>query len=160
MFVVGEAPGAEEDIKGLPFIGQSGQLLREALSNVGFEVDNIYITNLVMCRPPENRQPTQEEINSCSPWLEYKIDVLKPRMIIAAGRYSVAYFMGAKPEEVKITKLSGTSFEGRHKIKVFPLVHPSYVLRGGLTRQAYTMQAAPAACYAKELDLKGLNDNS
>jgi DNA polymerase len=86
LVVIGEAPGAEEDIQGRPFVGRSGQLLDKILQAIGFDRRNVYICNIIKCRPPENRNPLGDEIESCMPWLQSQLEILRPRMLLLLGR--------------------------------------------------------------------------
>lgn len=125
---VGEAPGEEEDKQGRPFVGRSGSLLNQGLEAAGWSREEVYITNTVMCRPPDNREPSPEEQNTCSPYLIKKIDILQPKLIVALGRVSAEYLIGHK---IKITKEHGSLFKYPRKPEIFilPIYHPSYVLR-------------------------------
>ncbi len=93
IMLVGEAPGRFEDIQGRPFVGAAGKLLTKILSEVGINRDEVYITNVVKCRPPNNRDPTDEEIAKCSPYLDLQIAAIKPKLIIALGRHSGKYLI-------------------------------------------------------------------
>ncbi len=86
LFVIGEAPGADEDAQGRPFVGRSGQLLDKILLAIGFERGDVYIGNIIKCRPPENRNPLRDEIDCCMPWLEEQLDIVKPKMLLLLGR--------------------------------------------------------------------------
>ena len=129
---VGEAPGYWEDQKGLPFVGRAGKLLDELLSEIGLSREDVYITNIVKCRPPENRDPTEEEIKACSPYLDMQIDIIRPKVIVPLGRHSMAYIMkkfGFSPEP--ISKIHGQVFEARTlfgKIVIMPMYHPAAAL--------------------------------
>ncbi len=92
IMLVGEAPGKNEDIVGRPFVGRAGKILDELLANVGLKRKDIFITNLVKCRPPNNRDPLEEEIKACSYWLDKQIIDINPRVIISLGRFSMRYF--------------------------------------------------------------------
>ena len=90
---IGEAPGREEDLTGRPFVGRAGKLLTESLSAVGIKREEVYIGNVVKCRPPNNRDPTEEEKALCSPWLDMQISLIKPRILVGLGRHSGAYLI-------------------------------------------------------------------
>jgi uracil-DNA glycosylase, family 4 len=114
ILLVGEAPGASEDELGRPFVGAAGQLLTDALAKLGVTREDVYITNVVKCRPPNNRTPTQEEIHACLPYLLRQIALLKPRRIIALGLVSgrtLLSLIGKKIE--KIGEVRGRCFRGR-----------------------------------------------
>ena len=128
LMLIGEAPGAEEDIQGLPFVGRAGQLLTQILASVGIKrPDDIYIANTVKCRPPENRAPLEAEQAACAPYLQAQIKFVKPKIILLAGSPAVkAILKSSEPMSSlrgKWTKLPGTD------IDVMPLFHPAYLLR-------------------------------
>lgn len=123
---VGEAPGAEEDRLQKPFVGRSGKLLDEWIAWLGLDEDDYYICNVMKTRPPENRDPTKEEIALCSPLLKQQLDLLGPDVIIAVGRFAMNYFF---PKYKSILKESGRIVNG----KFFIVPHPSYFLRRGGT---------------------------
>jgi DNA polymerase len=123
---VGEGPGAEEDARGEPFVGQAGKLLDNMLAAIGLRRgQNVYIANAVKCRPPENRTPTPEETAACRPYLERQIELLQPKLIVALGRPAAQTLLQA---EVKIAAARGKL----HDYRGIPLVvtyHPAYLLR-------------------------------
>lgn len=88
---VGEAPGKNEDLQGKPFVGRAGQLLNEMLANAGLKREEVYITNIVKCRPPNNRDPEYDEIRTCSPYLDTQIEIIKPKILVGLGRYASQY---------------------------------------------------------------------
>ncbi len=122
---IGEAPGAEEDKQGLPFVGRSGKLLDEWIAYLGLS-DEYYITNVVKNRPPNNRNPTTEEIAVCRPWLAKQLEVLNPEIVVCVGRFAMNYFF---PKKKAILTESGTLIDERYYI----VPHPSYFLRRGGT---------------------------
>ena len=87
---VGEAPGADEDIQGMPFVGRAGQLLTKIIEAIGLTRDDVYIANVIKCRPPQNRNPEQDEVETCEPFLFRQIDVIKPKVIVALGKFARA----------------------------------------------------------------------
>ena len=93
---VGEGPGADEDAQGLPFVGRAGQLLNNMIAATGLKREQVYIANIVKCRPPQNRTPEPEEANTCSPFLFQQIDVVRPEVIVALGSTAATYLLGAK----------------------------------------------------------------
>lgn len=120
---IGEAPGFHEDRQGLPFVGAAGQLLNELLDKIGLKREQVYITNVVKCRPPANRDPQPDEIAACRPYLDQQIALIRPRLIVTLGRFSMErYFPGAS-----ISKI-----HGQHKrvgsIVYFPMFHPAAAL--------------------------------
>lgn len=128
VMIVGEGPGQEEDLQGKPFVGKSGQLLDTALFELGLDLDNdIYVCNIVKCRPPGNRTPTDDESNTCFPYLEEQIKIIKPQIIIALGSTAMNNLINTN---LGITKNHGTIFKTMYGL-VMPIYHPSYVLRGG-----------------------------
>ncbi|WP_297435394.1 type-4 uracil-DNA glycosylase [Thermococcus sp.] len=129
---VGEAPGYWEDQKGLPFVGRAGRLLDELLKEIGLERRDVYITNIVKCRPPNNRDPTDDEIKACAPYLDRQIDIIRPRVIVPLGRHSMAYILrkfGFEP--APISKIHGKTLEARTlfgKFVIMPSYHPAAAL--------------------------------
>lgn len=124
--VIGEAPGAEEDARGIPFVGRSGRLLDECLAQVGLNrAEDAYICNLIKCRPPGNRRPTPAEIKACRPWLDQQITEVNPDILLVLGATAVATLLERR---TPISRLRGqwTEWDGRH---VMPSFHPSYLLR-------------------------------
>lgn len=132
--IVGEAPGEEEDTQGVPFVGRSGKLLDEVLSEAGLDVaKDIYVCNIIKCRPPGNRRPSDEEIDFCIDYLEDQLKAVKPKVIVALGNTAIS---GLLPLDGGITKIHGKFFK-RGTIYVVPVYHPSYVLRNGTGGQIY-----------------------
>jgi uracil-DNA glycosylase family 4 len=122
--IVGEAPGAREDDSGRPFVGRSGQLLEELMGEVGIEREDVYITNAVHCRPPDNRTPTKTEVRKCKSWLDYEIETVKPKVVLLLGGTALESALGIKG----IKKARGQPIE-KGDITYLPTYHPSYVLR-------------------------------
>jgi DNA polymerase len=128
---VGEAPGAEEDKQGLPFVGRSGQLLDKlAKEEIGLERDAFYVCNVIKCRPPGNRDPEPEEIEACRPYLERQLELLQPKVVVTLGNFASKQLLQTKEG---ITKLRGKSYAypGRPHVVLIPTFHPAAVLRGG-----------------------------
>lgn len=125
LFFIGEAPGEVEDDQGRPFVGPAGKKLDEILASVDIEREEVYITNVVKCRPPENRTPLKEEMETCFPYLEAQIAHIKPKIIITLGNIPTQLLL--KTTE-GINNLRGQFFKWRD-IEVFPMFHPSYLLR-------------------------------
>lgn len=125
LWAVGEAPGGDEDIQGLPFVGAAGQLLTKMLAAIGVDRNLIFITNILKCRPPGNRNPEEDEIQCCSPYLEEQMRLKNPKVILALGGFSSAYFLQSKEG---ITRLRGKSYEKNGRI-IVPTFHPSALLR-------------------------------
>jgi DNA polymerase len=127
LLFVGEGPGFHEDQQGIPFVGAAGQLLNRMLAEVGIRRDDVYIANVVKCRPPGNRDPLPEEITACTPWLEEQLSLIDPRVIVSLGNFATRFVLNA---QVGITKVRGQRFPvgGR---TVIPTFHPAAILRGG-----------------------------
>jgi uracil-DNA glycosylase len=125
LMFVGEGPGADEDAQGLPFVGRAGQLLNNMIAATGLKREQVYIANIVKCRPPQNRTPEPEEANTCVPFLNQQIDVVRPQVLVALGSTAATYLLGVK------SSLSG--LRGRlHNCRGAKLVvtyHPAYLLR-------------------------------
>ncbi|HVM52021.1 MAG TPA: uracil-DNA glycosylase [Acidimicrobiales bacterium] len=131
---VGEAPGAEEDAQGFPFVGRSGKLLdRLVLEEIGLERDGFFVMNTLMCRPPNNRDPLPEELAACRPWFDAKLDALDPKVIVTLGNFASKALLGTT---TGITKLRGQTYEWRDGIALVPTFHPAAVLRGNADAMA------------------------
>lgn len=131
---VGEAPGADEDAQGLPFVGRSGKLLdRLVLEEIGLDRDEFYVMNVVKCRPPGNRDPLPEEIAACSEWFDGQLESLRPKVIVTLGNFASKALLETT---VGITKLRGTTYEWRPGISLVPTFHPAAVLRGNADAMA------------------------
>ena len=131
---VGEAPGAQEDRSGRPFVGNSGKLLTRVLGKCKVERSEVYIANVLKCRPPDNRDPTDEEISTCSAVLEAQIGVVKPRVLIALGRFAGNYLAGfSEPQTLSWMRRQELFYENprtdQYGIPLRVLAHPSYILR-------------------------------
>ena len=124
---IGEAPGKNEDLQGLPFVGRAGNLLSKYLNGIGLSRKSVFITNIVKCRPPGNRDPLEEEIEACFPYLTKQIEIISPKVIVTLGRYSLSALLG---REVKIMRERGSiiNFKG---VMLLPMLHPAAVLRNG-----------------------------
>jgi DNA polymerase len=135
LMFVGEAPGATEDKTGLPFVGRAGKLLDELLAEVGLERGDVFITNVVCCRPPGNRDPLPEEIEACKPYLYKKIELIEPKVICTLGNFATKLLTG---DPTGITKVHGRPQErevaGR-VVKLFPIFHPAAALRTESVKQ-------------------------
>jgi uracil-DNA glycosylase family 4 len=122
---IGEAPGADEDAQGKPFVGRAGQLLTKIIKAMGYEREHVYIANVLKCRPPNNRSPTPQEIENCLPYLVAQIDIMRPKVIVALGAVAVQALLGIK---LGITKLRGHWYEYKG-VPLMPTYHPAYLLR-------------------------------
>ncbi len=133
---VGEGPGAEEDRQGIPFVGRAGGLLTRLIEGIDLTRDDVYIANVVKCRPPGNRDPLPLEIETCRPYLEAQLDFLAPRVIVTLGNFATKLLLDTKEG---ITKLRGREFPYRGgDVVLIPTLHPAAVLRGGGTPLAQT----------------------
>lgn len=127
ILVVGEAPGADEDKQGEPFVGRAGQLLNEMLRAIGHTREQVFIANILKCRPPQNRDPRPEEVRQCLPFLQAQIELIKPRLIVVVGRIAAHNLLGV---ETPIGKLRGrVHYFGESRIPVVVTYHPAYLLR-------------------------------
>jgi DNA polymerase len=122
---VGEAPGREEDLQGLPFVGRAGQLLTKIIESIGLERKDVYICNILKCRPPDNRNPFPTEILACEGYLVRQLERIKPRVICALGKFAAQTLLKS---QTSITQLRG-KFYDYHGIKLLPTFHPAYLLR-------------------------------
>lgn len=125
LMFVGEAPGADEDVQGRPFVGRAGQLLAKIIEAMGFRREDVYITNVVKCRPPNNRTPLRQEIQSCRGYLLVQIETIAPRIIVTLGKVATDFFI---PSAAGMSALRGT-FHRRGEILIMPTFHPSYLIR-------------------------------
>ena len=125
LMFVGEAPGADEDEQGIPFIGRAGQLLTKIIEAIDLRRDDVYIANIIKCRPPQNRNPEPDEVASCEPFLFRQIAVIKPKVIVALGKYAAQTLLRT---EAPISRLRGQVFDYRGA-KLIPTFHPAYLLR-------------------------------
>lgn len=125
LMFVGEAPGYEEDLQGEPFVGRAGQLLTKIIQAIGLERSDVYIANVVKCRPPENRNPMPDEIETCEPFLIRQLELIQPKIICALGTFAAQTLL--KTNE-RISNLRG-KFHPYQGIKVMPTYHPAFLLR-------------------------------
>jgi len=130
---VGEAPGRNEDLQGRPFVGRAGKLLDELLESIGLSREDVYITNVLKCRPPNNRDPKEEEISACSPYLEAQIAALSPKLVVTLGRFAWAWFCERYGIPYrKLTEAHGRLYSSSTlfgSVRVFPTFHPAAALR-------------------------------
>ena len=126
LFVIGEGPGQQEDEQGLAFVGRAGKMLDSAFQSVGIDTnEDCYISNIVKCRPPNNRKPSANEVKECLPWLNEQIELIKPKVIVLAGSTAVQSYLNI---DEPISKLRG-KWIVKEDIKYMPIFHPSYLLR-------------------------------
>jgi len=122
LMLIGEAPGREEDLQGKPFVGAAGKILTEGLSQVGLSREEVYIANILKCRPPGNRDPLPEEIGSCFPYLESQIEIIDPRIICALGKFAAQVLLNTSQG---ITHLRGKPQWYKNNITLIPIYHPA-----------------------------------
>ncbi|MEO5941445.1 MAG: uracil-DNA glycosylase, partial [Candidatus Limnocylindrales bacterium] len=137
--LIGEAPGSNEDRLGRPFIGRAGDLLVKLLGSIEWRRDDVYITNVVKCRPPDNRDPEPDEVAACAPYLKRQLEVLDPALIVTLGRHSMGRFMpGARISQAHGTTAAVDPASGARDATVFAMYHPAAALRGAeVERQSY-----------------------
>lgn len=126
LMFVGEAPGADEDIQGEPFVGRAGQLLTKIIQSIGLERSDVYIANVMKCRPPGNRNPEPDEVATCQPFLFRQLDTIRPRVIVALGTFAAHALLAT---DTPISRLRGQVYEFRNGAKLIPTFHPAYLLR-------------------------------
>jgi uracil-DNA glycosylase len=125
LMFVGEAPGADEDEQGIPFVGRAGQLLTKIIEAIGLTREDVYIANVIKCRPPQNRNPEPDEVETCEPFLFRQIDVIKPKVIVALGKFGAQTLLRT---DAPISRLRGSVRDFRGA-KLIPTFHPAYLLR-------------------------------
>jgi DNA polymerase len=133
LMFIGEGPGFHEDKQGEPFVGAAGQLLNRMLDLIGLRREDVYIGNVVKCRPPGNRDPLSDEIEACSPWLREQVELVDPYVIMTLGRFAGAFILD---RPISITRVRGQRFTGFGGRTVVPTLHPAAVLRSGGERSA------------------------
>ena len=125
LMFVGEAPGGDEDIQGIPFVGRAGQLLTKIIEAIDLKRDDVYIANVIKCRPPQNRNPEPDEVDTCEPFLFQQIDIIKPKVIVALGKFAAQALLRTLDP---ISRLRGRVYDYRGA-KLIPTFHPAYLLR-------------------------------
>jgi len=140
LMLIGEAPGKQEDLTGRPFVGRAGKLLDGLLAGIGLTRDAVFIANIVKHRPPGNRDPRDEEIRACTPYLEEQIRIIAPKVIVMLGRHSSRYILSFLPVEFdRITEIRGTVYPGLlfdHQVRLIPTLHPAAALYNPAYRDA------------------------
>jgi DNA polymerase len=126
LMFVGEGPGADEDAQGLPFVGKAGQLLDRMIGAMGYGRDEVYIANVLKCRPPNNRKPEPDEMEACMPYLRRQLELIDPKVIVALGATGVQGLLGSA---MGITRMRGTWKLYRGRTPIMPTFHPAYLLR-------------------------------
>jgi len=139
LMFIGEGPGFHEDKQGEPFVGAAGQLLTRLLGEIGLRRDDVYICNVIKCRPPGNRDPLPEEIEACSPWLQEQMELVGPRLIVTLGNFATRVVLD---RPVSISRVRGQRFSVSGRA-VIPTFHPAAVLHGGgeASRQMESLRA-------------------
>jgi len=125
LMFVGEAPGADEDVQGLAFVGRAGQLLTKIIEAIGLKREDVFIANVIKCRPPQNRNPTSDEIHSCQPFLERQIQVIRPKVLVGLGLFACQWLLKTAEPMGRLRGRLG-EYEG---ITVMSTYHPAYLLR-------------------------------
>jgi DNA polymerase len=125
LMFVGEAPGADEDVQGEPFVGRAGQLLTKIIEAIDLRREDVYIANVIKCRPPQNRNPEPDEVEQCEPFLFRQIDIIKPKVIVALGKFAAQSLLRTTEP---ITRIRGREYTYRDAI-LMPTYHPAYLLR-------------------------------
>jgi DNA polymerase len=125
LMFAGEAPGHDEDVQGIPFVGRAGQLLTKIIEAIGLTRDDVYIANVIKCRPPQNRNPEPDEVGTCEPFLFQQIDIIKPKVVVALGKFAAQTLLCSLDP---ISRLRGQVFDYRGA-KLIPTFHPAYLLR-------------------------------
>lgn len=143
---IGEAPGYHEDQLGRPFVGPAGQLLDKMLNSINLKRQQVYIANVIKCRPPNNREPLPDEIENCSNWLEQQIELIHPRMIVTLGRYSMAKFFPGRT----ISKIHGTG-QKQDGVVYFAMYHPAAALHQQSLRQTIEADMLKIPQYLEEV---------
>jgi uracil-DNA glycosylase len=127
LMFIGEAPGFHEDKQGEPFVGAAGQLLNQLLTEIGIAREDVYINNTVNCRPPGNRDPLPDELEACKPWLDERVALIDPAVVVTLGNWATRYILG---KQVSISRVRGQRFPWSGRT-VIPTFHPAAVLHGG-----------------------------
>jgi uracil-DNA glycosylase family 4 len=131
LMFVGEAPGHDEDVQGIPFVGRAGQLLTKIIEAMGLTRDDVYIANVIKCRPPQNRNPEPDEVETCEPFLFRQIDVVQPKVIVALGTFAARALLRTQDP---ISRLRGRVHDYRG-VKLVPTFHPAYLLRNPASKR-------------------------
>jgi len=125
LMFIGEAPGRDEDLKGEPFVGRAGQLLTDIIKAMKLTRDDVYIANVIKCRPPENRNPEPDELDACRPYIERQVEIIQPKVIVTLGRFALQSLTG-KAYGISSARGNWLEYNG---VKVMPTYHPAYLLR-------------------------------
>jgi len=149
---IGEAPGANEDKQGIPFCGMSGQVLNELLASVGLSREDIFITNTILCRPENNRNPAKDEVENCRERLDKLIGIMQPKVIVTIGNFATERILGKKG----ITSLRGKVFEVEGK-KIVPVIHPANYLYSGRNPEMFAQMKKDFAVVAEMVKTENKN---
>lgn len=125
---VGEAPGASEDVEGVPFVGASGKLLDGLLEGIGLSRSEVFITSVLKCRPPDNRDPKPDEIGNCSPWLQEQIAIISPTLLVSLGNYATRLLRGSPEGITKVRGRDEVIEIGTRRVRLYPVFHPAAAL--------------------------------
>jgi DNA polymerase len=158
VFFIGEAPGFNEDQKGVPFCGRAGQLLDQLLALAGLKREEVFITNMLKHRPPNNRDPEEKEIAACRPFLDRQLAVVNPRVIVTLGRFSMAKFL----PEVLISQVHGQPRFAKYGDKeyiIFPMYHPAASLRNGKIKELEEKDFSSLGQFLEKLSSRGTEES-
>lgn len=132
VMLIGEAPGYHEDMQSMPFVGHAGRILDQLLTRAGLSRGDVYVSNILKCRPPNNQDPTSAEMQACTPYLRRQLNLLRPRLVVAMGRFATTFMAAeAGKQFTSISKMHGNPFDvmlREHRIVVFPTFHPAAAL--------------------------------
>ena len=131
LMFVGEAPGGDEDVQGIPFVGRAGQLLTKIIEAIELKRDDVYIANVIKCRPPQNRNPEPDEVETCEPFLFQQIDIIRPKVIVALGKFGAQTLLRTLDP---ISRLRGRVYDFRGA-RLVPTFHPAYLLRNPASKR-------------------------
>lgn len=129
LMFIGEAPGADEDRQGLPFVGRAGGLLNELLGGIGLSRDDVFVANVLKCRPPGNRDPQPIEIDTCRPYLLSQVELIEPKVIATLGNFATKLITGSQTGITRVRGRPQVHALGERTVRVFPILHPAAILR-------------------------------
>jgi DNA polymerase len=150
LMFIGEAPGAEEDRRGLPFVGRAGGLLNELLAEIGLERSDVFIANTLMCRPPGNRDPQPDELAACRPYLLDKVRLIEPKVIATLGNFATKLITGNQTGITRVRGRPQIHRLGERTVRVFPILHPAAALRTPKLRSTMSEDFAALGCLLEE----------
>lgn len=146
LMFIGEAPGRDEDIAGAPFVGRAGQLLTDIIKAMGYSREDVYIANVIKCRPPENRNPEQDELDACRPWIRKQVELIRPKVIVTLGRFAL---QSTLERAVAISSARGEWME-HNGVKLMPTYHPAYLLRNPAAKRDVWADMKKVMAYLQE----------